>query len=106
MKQGDIVVLNFPFSDLSGSKLRPAVVLSTQVHNKYNTIILAGIYGKSTPGSILLSNKSLVNQKMQKDSFISLQNIFSAEKGIIVKVIDSLVVGQRVTLIKKVRSCF
>lgn len=27
MKKGDVVLIPFPFSDLSGSKLRPAVVL-------------------------------------------------------------------------------
>lgn len=29
MQAGDVILLNFPFSDLSGSKLRPAVVLAT-----------------------------------------------------------------------------
>ncbi|MHB1868174.1 MAG: type II toxin-antitoxin system PemK/MazF family toxin [Nitrososphaerales archaeon] len=29
----DIVLLTFPFSDLSGSKVRPAVVLSNDEHN-------------------------------------------------------------------------
>jgi mRNA interferase MazF len=28
MKSGDVVLLSFPYSDLSGSKLRPAVVLA------------------------------------------------------------------------------
>lgn len=27
MKKGDIVLVSFPFSDLSGSKLRPAIIL-------------------------------------------------------------------------------
>ena len=29
--KGDIVVLNFPFSDLSGNKRRPALVVATWV---------------------------------------------------------------------------
>ncbi len=29
MKKGDIVLITFPFSDLSGSKLRPAIILCT-----------------------------------------------------------------------------
>jgi len=28
MAKGDIVLINFPFTDLSGSKLRPAVILA------------------------------------------------------------------------------
>lgn len=27
MKKGDVVLINFPFSDLTGSKLRPALIL-------------------------------------------------------------------------------
>ena len=29
MVKGDIVLINFPFTDLSGSKLRPAVILAS-----------------------------------------------------------------------------
>lgn len=28
MAKGDIVLLSFPFTDLSGSKLRPAIILT------------------------------------------------------------------------------
>lgn len=33
MKQGEIVLINFPFSDLSSSKVRPALVISNDEHN-------------------------------------------------------------------------
>ncbi len=34
MNQGDIVLMEFPYSDLSDAKRRPALVISNQ---KYNT---------------------------------------------------------------------
>jgi mRNA interferase MazF len=35
MRSGDVVLLNFPFSDLSGSKLRPAVILAGAGRNDF-----------------------------------------------------------------------
>lgn len=32
MKKGDIVLIPFPFSDLSGNKLRPAIILISTVY--------------------------------------------------------------------------
>ncbi len=33
MAKGDIVLITFPFTDLSGSKLRPAVIIAETVHD-------------------------------------------------------------------------
>ena len=41
MKKGDVVLIKFPFTDLSGSKLRPAVVL----FDSGNDLIAAFITG-------------------------------------------------------------
>lgn len=41
MERGDIVLVRFPFTDLSGSKLRPALVVAFE--NKYGDVILAFI---------------------------------------------------------------
>lgn len=41
MKRGDIVLVRFPFTDLSSSKLRPAIIIAPE--NKDGDIILAFI---------------------------------------------------------------
>ena len=90
MKQGDIVWLKFPFSNLTQQKLRPAVVLSNDRYNKYANVLLAGIYGKKQPLSMQITNRDLEQKKMQKTSYISFQNIMSVEKTLIGQRIDSL----------------
>jgi len=34
VSRGDVVLLDFPFSDASGSKVRPAVVVQSDTHNR------------------------------------------------------------------------
>ena len=106
MKQGDIVVIEFPFSDLSEKKLRPAVVLSNDAYNKHKNLILAGIYGKKKPFSLPLTNADLKKKKLKKESWISLQNIFSAERALIGNTVDSLREKILLELLKKVGDCF
>jgi len=48
MTKGDIVLLRFPFTDLSGSKPRPAVILSEQVLDITACFITAQINYKET----------------------------------------------------------
>lgn len=106
MKQGDIVPIHFHFSDLTEHKLRPAVVLSNDAYNKNKNVILAGVYGKKTPGPILLTNDQLRDKRLLKESYISLQNIFSAEQSLIGRPIDALKATELVAVLKAVRQCF
>ena len=43
VKQRDIILIKFPFSNLTGAKVRPALVLSNDKYNKYNldTVVVA-----------------------------------------------------------------
>jgi mRNA interferase MazF len=40
IKQGNIILINFPFSDLTGAKVRPALVISNDTYNQENHDIL------------------------------------------------------------------
>ena len=106
INQGDIVLLEFPFSDLSEKKLRPAVVLSNKTYNKHSNLILAGVYGKKKPFAVHLSNASLTRKRLKKESWISLQNIFSAERVLLGHVIDSLEPKALSLVLQKVGECF
>ena len=49
MKCGQIVLINYPFTDDSGSKLRPALVVSADEYNKGDDLVVVPI--SSAPGS-------------------------------------------------------
>ena len=106
MKQGDIVIIEFPFSDLAEKKIRPAVVLSNATYNKHHNVILAGIYGKENSCSVEITNKDLVSKRLVKKSFISLQNIFSADKKVVGRVIDSVSEKKLAEVIERTFSYF
>ena len=80
--KGDIVVINFPFSDLSGSKRRPALVLSDL---DGDDIILFQITSrsKSDKYSVKLDEKDFVDGKLSVESVVRPNKIFTADKNII-----------------------
>ncbi|MFN4145514.1 MAG: type II toxin-antitoxin system PemK/MazF family toxin [Runella sp.] len=80
--KGDIVVLPFPFSDLSASKRRPALVL---VDLEGDDIILCQITSKNTKDSyaITLDNSDLVNGFLSQISNVRPNRLFTADKKII-----------------------
>jgi len=83
MKQGDLVMIDFPYADGTRSKWRPALVLSNERYNRNKSILLAGLYGKRQPHSVHITNKDMHRGELEKESYVSLQNVFSADKAFI-----------------------
>jgi mRNA interferase MazF len=82
--KGDIVVLPFPYSDLSVSKRRPAMVLANL---KGDDIILCQITSQFVKDdySITLNNSDFITGSLNKPSNIRPNRLFTAEKSIIVR---------------------
>lgn len=80
--KGEIVVLPFPFSDLSSSKRRPALVLA-DLHG--DDVILCQITSKNTRdnNAISLLNSDLISGSLSVDSNIRPNRLFTADKQII-----------------------
>jgi len=80
--KGDIIVIPFPFSDLSTTKKRPAMVLKEL---KGEDLILCQITSKNTKDtySIPLSEKEFKTGTLKQDSNIRPNKIFTAETSII-----------------------
>jgi mRNA-degrading endonuclease toxin of MazEF toxin-antitoxin module len=96
MKQGTIVT-PFPFTDLSTSKRRPAIIISKD--NEQNADVIVAYISSKITGQILetdyllkTSNQDFNNTGLLKDSIIKLnklvtidKNLFTGELGFVSK---------------------
>jgi mRNA interferase MazF len=89
VNQRDIVLIKFPFSDLSGAKVRPALVISNQGYNikSLDTVVLALTSNLSTSDyKVFVSNLDLESGQLPVDSAIRVDKPFSVLRSKILKV--------------------
>jgi len=85
-EQGDILLVPFPFTDLSSVKQRPVLVLSSTEYNRnHEDIITCGITSnlKDREYSILLTNQEMLQGSLPKESRIKADKLFTLEKSIV-----------------------
>jgi mRNA interferase MazF len=87
--KGDIVVIPFPYSDLSNAKKRPALVLA---ESSLGDLILCQITSQEIKdsSSIPLSNDEFTHGSLNKISNIRPNKLFTADSKIILYKIGSL----------------
>ncbi|HOO84158.1 MAG TPA: type II toxin-antitoxin system PemK/MazF family toxin [Prolixibacteraceae bacterium] len=92
-KQGDIVVVNFPFSDLTITKKRPALVVSNSKVNNTGDYLLVQITSKNIPDHLTypLSDNCFVNEKvLPLQSYVRLHKVFLLNQSLIVSKLAEL----------------
>ncbi len=87
--KGDIVVIPFPFSDLTGSKRRPALVIANL---KGDDLILCQITSRNIRDeySIEIGNKDFSEGSLKQLSNVRPNKIFTADSDIILYKIGAL----------------
>lgn len=87
--KGDVVITDFPFSDLSKSKRRPAFVIKDLVGND---LMLAQITSKFVfdSYSIRVIDADFEDGSLKQDSFVRPNRLFTADQKIILYKIGKL----------------
>jgi mRNA interferase MazF len=82
---GSVVLVKFPFSDLSASKLRPAVVLA---YAKRNDWILCQITSNpySDPNAVPIEEWDFLSGNLRRKSYARPGKLFSANEALMHKV--------------------
>lgn len=99
--KGDVIVLPFPFSDLSGSKRRPALVLADLPGDD---ILLCQITSQHTRDQFALPlySSDFINGLLPVDSFIRPSRIFTADKSIIIRKAGTIKASLMTVVVKQV----
>ena len=93
IEQGDMLLVPFPFSDQSGRKVRPIIVLSNDKFNEYSQDIIAiGITSNISKDkyTLDLDNKDLKEGKLITRCAIKVENILRLDRGLIIKKIGKI----------------
>lgn len=105
ISQRDIVLIEYPFSDFSGSKLRPAIILSNQPFNNFSDDCIAAPLTtviKETPYSLLIRQNNLDSGEIIHMSRLRVDKLFSLEKRLIAKKLGTL----NIATFEKVKTLF
>jgi len=87
-KQGDILMIPVPFTDLSSQKKRPVLVLSKSDYNtKADDLIVAAITSNVVMKAytVLFTNKDMSDGELQIDSCIRADKMYTLSQDIVIK---------------------
>ncbi len=88
--KGDVVVLLFPFSDLSSSRRRPAVVVANLSGNDLILAQITSAASRSDEYAVRLETKDFQTGKLTVSSLIRPNKLFTADISIISSKIGTL----------------
>lgn len=90
MSKGKIVLTPFPFTDLSGNKVRPCLVLYEQKNGEDCIVSFLSSIQRARLGKFQLKIKATTINGLKKDSVLHLEKIATLQKKIILGELGTL----------------
>jgi mRNA interferase MazF len=87
MKRGDIILITIPFSDLTSSKVRPALVVSPEDQSENDLVvalITTNIHRSLRPSDLAIrtGDKNFVATGLRSDSVFRMAKLFNLDKAL------------------------
>ena len=97
----DVVLIPFPFSDLSRSKLRPAVALAYVGRGDW---IMCQITSNpyADQDAVLLTDEHFVSGSLQRQSYARPGKLFTANQSLVSAVSGMLKIKTRIEIVRKI----
>src|SRR3989344_7445516 len=84
-EQGDIVLIPFPYSDLSANEQRPALIISNYIINKTEDRICCLVTKNSRKEDLHIKKEDFKSGALPFKSFVRSHRIFTIHHGIVKK---------------------
>ena len=101
---GDILVLELPFTDLLGRKLRPVAVISSGDLNRLSEDLIVSKISSSTffpEYEVVIEQDDLAEGKLKKTSYIHCHSLFTVEKSLVFRKVGRLS-GKKIDEVRRV----
>ncbi len=93
IEQRSVILIPFPFSDLSGAKKRPALVISTSEFNRKSQDVICCLITSNLAdrgSAVSISNKDMESGYLEFESRIKPYRLFTVDKGIVYRILGKL----------------
>ena len=107
-KRGDVVLVPFPFTDLSSSKRRPALVISPDAFNhQMQDVVGAAITLQLTnEHAVTIEASDCVDGKLPKTSVVKLAKVFTIHSTLVIQKLCALREEKLVGILGDLREFF
>ena len=110
-KRGDVVLVPFPFTDLSSAKQRPALVVSADTFNSTrNDVLVAAITSQIPPklatDEFMIPAGELAACGLPKPSILRLSKLVSLHRQLVIKRVGALPATTLTQVIAQLRQLF